>query len=85
MKKHVKIYLDYFGYSGFEFIECEVCGGKAVEIHHIYPRGMGGSAKRDVIENLMAVCRMCHILRGDLKHEREFLINKHNDKIRKRV
>jgi hypothetical protein len=51
MKKHVKIYLDYFGYDVNSFIDCEVCGSKAVDIHHIEPRGMGGILKgtKDVI------------------------------------
>jgi 5-methylcytosine-specific restriction endonuclease McrA len=36
-----------------------------VDIHHIEPRGMGGSKTLDVIENLMALCRECH-------HEADF-------------
>lgn len=60
MKKYVKIYLDYFGYDIGDFIQCEVCGAKAVDIQHISPRGMGGSKTKDYIENLMAMCRKCH-------------------------
>jgi hypothetical protein len=56
MKKHVKIYMDYFGYGIDDFIPCEVNGEKAVDIHHIHGRGKG----KDVIENLMAVCRKHH-------------------------
>lgn len=66
MKPHTKIYMDYFGYTVADFIACEVCGNKAVDIHHIEARGMGGSKKKDYIENLQAVCRKCHILAGDL-------------------
>jgi 5-methylcytosine-specific restriction endonuclease McrA len=65
MKKHTKIYLKYFGYSIADFIPCEVCGSKAVDIHHIEPRGIGGSKTKDVIENLQALCRSCH-------HEADF-------------
>ena len=65
MVKHKKVYFEATGLSPVEFVECEVCGGRAVDIHHIQPRGMGGSKSRDNIENLMAVCRPCH-------HEADF-------------
>lgn len=77
MKKHVKIYLDYFGYDVNSFIDCEVCGSKAVDIHHIEPRGMGGSKTKDVITNLQALCRACHIEMGDKKQYKEFLKERH--------
>ena len=48
------------GYDETDWIPCEVCGAKAVDIHHIEARGMGGSKTKDVIENLMALCRSCH-------------------------
>lgn len=81
MKKHVKIYLDYFGYGIEDFIPCEICGKKAVDIHHINCRGMGGSKSADKIENLMAVCRECHLSYGDKKQHLEFLQEIHNEKI----
>ena len=70
MKKHTKIYMNYFNYSISDFIPCEMCNAKAVDIHHIEARGMGGnpSKDKDVIENLMAVCRQCHIKYGDKEH-----------------
>lgn len=77
MKKHVKIYLDYFGYGIEDFIACEVCGQKAVDIHHIEARGMGGTKKEDVIENLQALCRQCHVVMGDTKTHLEYLKEKH--------
>ena len=77
MRKHTKIYFDYFGYNGQEFIACEVCGSKAVDIHHIDSRGMGSSKEKDTINNLMAVCRSCHVEYGDKKQHLEFLITKH--------
>ncbi len=46
MRKHVKIYLDYFGYGEQDYIPCEYCGNKAVDIHHSEKRGMGGSKKK---------------------------------------
>lgn len=67
MKKHVKVYLDHFGYGAEDFIGCEVCGSRAVDIHHIEARGMGGSKESDTIENIMALCRNCHVEYGDKK------------------
>jgi len=63
MQKHVENYLTHFGYSGYEFIQCEHCGGKAVDIHHIEPRSKFGSKRKseqDAIVNLIALCRDCH-------------------------
>ena len=83
MKKHTKIYLQYFGYDTTDFIPCEVCGQQSVDIHHVEARGMGGSKIKDVIENLMAVCRECHIKYGDKKQYKDFLKEIHESKIRK--
>jgi len=57
MKNHTKVYLNHFGYTGEDFIPCETCGARAVDIHHIEARGMGGTKKGDTIDNLMALCR----------------------------
>ena len=80
MKKHKAIYMNYFGYDVNDFIPCEICGGRAVDINHIKPRGMGGNPKgdKDVIENLMAVCRPCHIFYADKKQYYEYIQDKHN-------
>lgn len=80
MKKHTKIYLEYFNYGIEDFIPCEICRNRAVDIHHIDARGMGGSDK-DVIENLMAVCRKCHNKYGDKKQFKEFLKKVHYDNL----
>ena len=60
MQPHTKIYMDFFGYGMEDVIPCEVCDGRAVDIHHIWGRGKG----KDVIFNLIALCRahhsMCH-------------------------
>jgi ribosome-binding protein aMBF1 (putative translation factor) len=68
-----------FGYTEGDFMPCEVCGTKAVDIHHIDARGAGGSQTKDYIENLMAVCRKCHVEYGDKKEVKTFLINTHKD------
>ncbi len=61
MKKHVKIYMDYHDYVLDDVILCSACGTVAVDIHHISGRGLGGSKNKDFIENLIALCRRCHI------------------------
>lgn len=78
MKKHIKLYLSFFKYSPEDFIPCEVCGARAVDIHHIECRGMGGSKTKDTIGNLMALCRSCHIEYGDKKQHLEYLQNTHD-------
>lgn len=72
----------HFGYDASDFIGCEVCGAQAVDIHHIHARGMGGTKEIDHINNLMALCRLCHFKHGDIKHQLDFLTEIHNEKLR---
>ena len=83
MRNHTKVYLNHFGYTGEDFIPCETCGARAVDIHHIEARGMGGTKIGDKIENLMALCREHHIEYGDKKQYMEFLKEKHKEKLNK--
>ena len=83
MKKHVKIYLDHFGYVIDDVILCEVCSRKSNDIHHLDCRGMGGSKTKDTIENLMAVCRECHIKYGDKKQYMDFLRECHAKRLKR--
>jgi len=54
--------MDFFDYGEQSFVMCEMCEqDKATDIHHLSPRGMGGSKEKDFIENLMGLCRDCHI------------------------
>jgi 5-methylcytosine-specific restriction endonuclease McrA len=59
MVNHKKVYITFFNLDTSDHILCTSCGQPAVDIHHIHPRGMGGSSK-DYIENLAALCRSCH-------------------------
>ena len=59
MKQYTKTYLKYFGFDESDFIPCENCGAKAVDIHHLEPRSVA-KAKLNLIDNLMALCRDCH-------------------------
>ena len=52
--------MEFFDYVIDDFIPCEVCGQRAVDVHHIDPRGMGGSKTKDYIENLVGLCRKHH-------------------------
>ena len=83
MKKHTKVYMKYFGYDIGDYIPCELCGTRAVDIHHIHCRGMGGTKKEETIDNLMALCRSCHIEYGDKKDFIDYLKEKHHDRLHK--
>lgn len=86
MKRHTKIYMDFFGYDISDFIPCEVCGAKAVDIHHINAKGRGGNPKgdKDVIENLQALCRKHHLEFGDKKEWKDWLKKLHKIKMESR-
>jgi len=77
MKNYTKIYLSEMGFSVCDFIPCERCGKRAVDIHHIEARGMGGSKGKNDIGNIMALCRGCHLEYGDKKQHKEYLTERH--------
>ena len=84
MKKHTKVYLNHFGYKSLYFddlyIPCEWCDGlkgKAVDVNHIEARGMGGGKTKDYIENLVGMCRACHIDFEAKRISKEELREKH--------
>jgi hypothetical protein len=85
MKRHTMTYLNHFGYDISDFIPCEVCGKTAIDIHHIEARGIGGSKEADNIENLMALCREDHLKYGDKKQYKEFLKEKHQEKLKQTI
>lgn len=58
MIAYKKKYLQFYGYGEQDFIICRGClKRRAVDIHHIKARSLGGS---DEVINLIAVCRYCH-------------------------
>ena len=62
MQKHTQIYIDYFDLGLQDVCYCEGCmrggriDGEGFDLHHIWGRGKG----KDVIQNLMLLCRKCH-------------------------
>jgi uncharacterized protein with PIN domain len=78
VKNYVKTYFLHFDYGEQDFIKCEICSSKAVDIHHIHARSQRKDLKNNII-NLMALCRKCHEKYGDKKQWIEFLQNIHNE------
>lgn len=74
MVAYKKTYLNHFGYVEQDFIPCENCGNRAVDVHHLTFRSQGG---KDVIENLIGVCRDCHNHAHSDKSFNEKLREKH--------
>ena len=88
MKKHTKLYFDFFGIdydpvSGWHNCRSEISGLPAQDINHIECRGMGGSKTKDYIENLMALTREEHIKYGDKKQYIEYLKEVHSNYIKR--
>jgi 5-methylcytosine-specific restriction endonuclease McrA len=77
MKNYTRTYLNYFGLDVSSFVSCEICGGKAVDIHHIEARSKRKDLEDD-INNLQALCRKCHEDYGDRKEFKEKLQEVHN-------
>ena len=82
MKKHTKIYMKYHDYDISDWIACENCETTAVDIHHIDARGIGGDPRghKNQIENLIALCRSCHIKAETNKEFNNFLREKNKVK-----
>tara|TARA_R100000808_G_C2069121_1_gene97365 strand:- start:285 stop:581 length:297 start_codon:yes stop_codon:yes gene_type:complete len=60
MQKHTKVYMQFFDYGEQDFIPCEMCGSRATDIHHI-ERRTRNKVTNDFVENLVGLCRDCHI------------------------
>jgi 5-methylcytosine-specific restriction endonuclease McrA len=81
LKPYTKTYLNHFGYCIDDIIPCEICGNKAVDIHHIEAR----SKRKDLennISNLMALCREHHIEFGDKVKYKNYLNEIHQNKLK---
>jgi|TARA_R100001129_G_C5098110_1_gene183352 5-methylcytosine-specific restriction endonuclease McrA len=61
MKKHIKVFLEFWDLGEQDFIVCLGCErAQATDVHHISKRQMGGSKKKDIPTNLAPLCRVCH-------------------------
>jgi 5-methylcytosine-specific restriction endonuclease McrA len=80
MTPHARIYMRFFDYGEQDFIACEVCGGLSRDIHHVNGRGKG----KNVISNLMALCRTCHNMAHASVIDKKELTIIHNQLINKR-
>ncbi len=84
MQKHTKNYYRHFGFQDCDFVSCEHCGAKAVDIHHIFPRSYFGSKTKDQqddVKNLIALCRTCHEEAHANILDRQYLTIIHNAKL----
>jgi 5-methylcytosine-specific restriction endonuclease McrA len=51
---------------------CQLCGKRAVEVHHIVPAGMGGKRVNELY-NMLCLCDECHKLAHRSRKTRERL------------
>ena len=79
MRRHTAVYMEGMGYRIGDFMPCEWCGAEANDVHHLIPRGMGGSKTKDYLANLMALCRKCHLDAEARKISRNDLEARHLD------
>ena len=59
----------------------ENCTGTTQDVNHIEARGMGGSKLKDYIEDLVGMCRPCHLDFEAKKISKEELTEKHLENI----
>ena len=90
MKKHVRVYLKFWGYADSSFSQeqvlCDGCQKKfANDVHHISRRGSGGSKKKDTPRNLVALCRGCHTMADHNKEYNKIIKERLDKKILKRT
>lgn len=87
MTRHYKIYSEHFGYMPGEAMVCELTGfvSRNNELHHIFPRGMGGRPSMDRIDNIMCIRHDLHGKYGDKTQYRDFLIEAHKKFIDDRI
>lgn len=74
MTNHCKVYMNHFDFKTASEIFCEACGSPAVDIHHIHGRGKD----KDVIGNLIALCRKHHTMCHDEKVTKDEIQLIHN-------
>jgi 5-methylcytosine-specific restriction endonuclease McrA len=82
MQPHIVNYHKALGIDLGTWIACEVCNATSVDIHHIIPRSKFGSkrkAEQYHVNNLVALCRVCHNLAHDnviTKEQLQIIVSK---------
>jgi 5-methylcytosine-specific restriction endonuclease McrA len=57
MQKHTRVFIKHYNIGEQDIFMCQYCGQRqCVDVHHINGRGK----EKDVIENLVGLCRDCH-------------------------
>lgn len=82
MQKHTKNYIDFFGIGEQDVILCTVRNAPCNDLHHVYIKGMGGRKTYERngdtfdingVENIIALCRGCHVKAHSGQLDREYL------------
>ena len=71
-----------FGYCVGDYIPSELSGDLATQVHHISPKGMGGSKLKDIPENLIALTFKEHEQAHNIRKphlSQEYLKEKHDE------
>lgn len=76
MKQYILNYIEYYGYGIDDVILSEVSGNSAVDIHHILPKGRGGT---DDVTNLIALTREEHNKAHAYIYTQEYLQGIHDN------
>lgn len=64
MQEHTKIFQDFWWdeLTLSQTEQCSVCNSwEGTDIHHISSRGLGSSKYKNFLENLICLCRSCHL------------------------
>lgn len=80
MQSYTSKYLELFGLDETDFIGCEVCEKTSTEIHHILSRSKFKDGL-NIIENIMPICRTCHIDYGDKTEYMVYLLKIHRRRL----
>jgi len=84
MQKHVKVYIEYFDLGIDSTVTCEYCGvqgniNNGFDIHHVFGR-IGKQANS--IENLILLCRQCHLNAHNSLYSKHDLLRKHEKNLK---
>ena len=58
-KQQLRKIADVLWFKAFLKPDCEICGKKAVQVHHFFPKGQFGHLRYNV-ENGISLCKGCH-------------------------